>query len=454
MSRALVSFVAFFVVFSSITSAVTLSKQIEEATGYLLENISPPGAAKGAIVAAKSKVDPDYFYHWIRDAGLVMNVVVELYKRAPNAALKQKYEKTILDFIEFTKKNQETANPSGHIGEPKFNADGSAFTGNWGRPQNDGPALRAYALMNLARFWLDKGEIALVKKHLYDGKFPSKSVVKVDLEFVAQRWKETCFDIWEEVKGRHLYTRLAQWRSLVQGAELADRLEDGGAAEYYRKEAAALEKELGRHWDATKGHLIPTVDRDGGIGYKNSVDASTILAALHLDLVHEPFGLLDDRFQATFSKSLAVFEQIYTINKQGLPAAAIGRYPEDQYDGVHTGKRGNPWVLITFGYGEVLFKMAAALESEGVARVTDLSREFFKRFGVTTKGDLKDAALTNLVDKMRVSAMAYLERARYHAKSGGHYSEQIDRETGMMRGAEDLTWSYAAALTAAWSAPQ
>ena len=31
---------------------------------------------------------------------------------------------------------------SGGLGEPKFNVDETAFTGAWGRPQRDGPALR------------------------------------------------------------------------------------------------------------------------------------------------------------------------------------------------------------------------------------------------------------------------------------------------------------------------
>ena len=42
---------------------------------------------------------------------------------------------------------QTVSNPSGSLssgglGEPKFNVDETAFTGAWGRPQRDGPALR------------------------------------------------------------------------------------------------------------------------------------------------------------------------------------------------------------------------------------------------------------------------------------------------------------------------
>lgn len=44
---------------------------------------------------------------------------------------------------------------SGGLAEPKYNADGSAFTGAWGRPQRDGPALRATALITYSK-WLSK----------------------------------------------------------------------------------------------------------------------------------------------------------------------------------------------------------------------------------------------------------------------------------------------------------
>lgn len=54
---------------------------------------------------------------------------------------------------------QTVSNPSGDLsngaglGEPKFNVDLTAFTGAWGRPQRDGPALRAIALIDFGN-WL------------------------------------------------------------------------------------------------------------------------------------------------------------------------------------------------------------------------------------------------------------------------------------------------------------
>lgn len=54
---------------------------------------------------------------------------------------------------------QTVSNPSGDLsngeglGEPKFNVDMTAFTGAWGRPQRDGPPLRATAMITYAN-WL------------------------------------------------------------------------------------------------------------------------------------------------------------------------------------------------------------------------------------------------------------------------------------------------------------
>ncbi len=57
----------------------------------------------------------------------------------------------IANYIIGQAKLQTVSNPSGDLsdgrglGEAKYEVDGSAFTGGWGRPQRDGPALRAIA---------------------------------------------------------------------------------------------------------------------------------------------------------------------------------------------------------------------------------------------------------------------------------------------------------------------
>ena len=45
-------------------------------------------------------------------------------------------------------------------------------------------------------------------------------------------------------------------------------------------------------------------------------------------------------------------------------------------------------------------------------------------------------------------------RVQLHANPDGSLSEQIDRHSGYMSSARDLTWNYAALLTAAWARAQ
>lgn len=42
---------------------------------------------------------------------------------------------------------------TGGLGEPHFNVDLTAYTGSWGRPQRDGPALRATALIDFGEWF-------------------------------------------------------------------------------------------------------------------------------------------------------------------------------------------------------------------------------------------------------------------------------------------------------------
>lgn len=208
-------------------------------------------------------------------------------------------------------------------------------------------------------------------------------MIKADLEFVSDTWSDTCFDLWEEIKGHHLYTRMVQRRALIDGANLALRLGDDGAASWYLKQAKALEPEILRHWNPKLGVLVPTLDRDGGIGYKNSgLDASVILTAMHGDAGDGFLDVTDDRMLASWLRLRETFRALYPINATG-PAVAIGRYPEDVYDGgvVPSTREANPWVLLTVGFGEFLYRSAAAFEAKGKIDVTDVNAPFLHAMG-------------------------------------------------------------------------
>ncbi len=102
-----------------------------------------PGVQSGAVIASPSTAGPNYFYSWVRDAALTMKVVIS----------QSTLDRTLVQNYANAEKvhQQNAASSSSGQGEPKFNTDGSLFTGPWGRPQNDSPALRASALIAFAK---------------------------------------------------------------------------------------------------------------------------------------------------------------------------------------------------------------------------------------------------------------------------------------------------------------
>ncbi len=396
-----------------------LSQQEVISAQKLMANVSPSDAAPGVVVASPERNHPNYYFHWVRDAALTMDTVFELYVHAQGDEA-QVYLDRLIDFARFSRQNQMTPTKSG-MGEPKFNYDGSAFNGDWCRPQNDGPALRAVVLTRLANYLLDNGQEEFVRAELYDSAIPTNTVIKADLEFTSHHWTAKNCDIWEEVYGDHFYTRMAQKRSLIEGAKLAARLGDGGAAQWYRSQANALDAEIAKHWDSSKQVFVPHLGWSGGLDYKHSgLDAQTILAILHTGLM--PFS--DARVQSTLKALTESFRALYPINKvAGIPGVGIGRYPEDKYDGMGF-QGGNPWVLITAAFANGHYRAALELINEGHV---DKARAHFH------EGD------------------ELMKRIQYHAYANGSLSEQMDRHTGYMTAARDLTWSHSEVLQANWS---
>jgi glucoamylase len=461
---------------------VWMSWQKAYSAEEMLSNI----LSSGAVIASPS-LEPDYRFHWVRDGALTLDVVRELKERSASPVERERALRLLWAFAEFSRRNQLTPNPSGPadglgLGEPKFHLDGSAYNAPWGRPQNDGPALRASTLIRFAHRLLDQGREADVRARLYDPTLPSGTVIKADLEFVSHQWRAPSFDLWEEVSGTHFYTRLVQRAALVKGAALATRLGDFGAAHWYRSQAKAIEDQLSRHWDSRRQQITATLDRNDGIDYKSSgLDIAVVLAVLHADSrgigqgydlrsrSREPaaYTVHDPRVLATAQKIDEAFHHIYRINSrttdgEGLQlGTAIGRYPEDRYSGVSTSSQGNPWFLATTAMAELCYRVANAIERDHFVKVTAASARFFNPIpaisllgGVQSGETLRqgrDARFSALVRGLREKGDAYMRRVRLHADPRGPLSEQFNRDSGYMQSAEELTWSHAALLTSAWA---
>jgi glucoamylase len=374
----------------------TVSKQ------KLLLNISPSDGARGSVIASPERVNPNYYYHWTRDSALTLLTVLHLYQAANDndkPALKQK----MIDFADFSARLQNDP------GEPKFFVDGRVFDGSWCRPQSDGPALRVITLLQMANVFTSDPNT--VNQHF----FP---VVKKDIDYVVKNWRRPTCDLWEEVYGDHFYTRMVQRRALLDGAAFAKQM--GEDPQALMNEAKAIEGELVKHWDDTRGYFVTTLNRTGGIDYKQTnLDASVILAALHGHTGDNFLSYIDKRFLNTAEKLLATFHTLYPINQAtGTVGTAIGRYPEDRYAGTNF-DGGNPWVLLTAALAQYYYRVA---------------QEYTKR------GSQKDASISYY------KAEDLLRRVQYHAPADGAMAEQMDRQTGFMTSARDLTWSHAEVL--------
>ena len=310
-----------------------------------------PGAASGVVVASPSESNPDCeywlpilshhirllithtmidFYSWTRDSALTIKLLVDTFI-AGNFGLQLEIE----NYISAQAKLQTISNPSGGLstgglGEPKIEANETAFTGAWGRPQRDGPALRATALVAYSRWLIANGYTSTVSSITWP-------IIQNDLAYVEQYWNQTGFDLWEEVDGSSFFTIAVQHRALVEGNDLAQQIQQSclGCV----SQAPEILCFLQNFWNSR--YISANINDNSG---RSGKDANTMLGSIH---TFDPAANCDDStFQPCSAEALAnhkvvtdSFRAIYAINSGIVEgsAMAVGRYPEDVYQG------GNPW---------------------------------------------------------------------------------------------------------------
>src|SRR6185437_5024534 len=136
------------------------------------------------------------------------------------------------DFVQFLRPDAELQGVHGAAvaGETRVNPDGTLDISNWGRPQNDGPALRAITVLRWMRSVpLDSALLAACE-----------GLVRADLRFTRDHGREPCYDIWEEERGLHYFTLRVSAQALEDGAEWLDMRGERADASDYRTEAQAI----------------------------------------------------------------------------------------------------------------------------------------------------------------------------------------------------------------------
>ena len=284
--------------------------------------------------AGKSPDDFTDFYTWSRDSALTLKMLIDEFIFG-NTALQTKIE----EYIHAQAVLQTVSNPSGTflpqglgLGEPKFLVDGTRFNGAWGRPQRDGPALRAIALMTYSN-WLIKNEGSAGSKEAKSIIWP---IISNDLSYVGQYWNQTGFDLWEETLGSSFFTIQNQHRALVEGAQLAHDL---GVTCTGCDQAPEVLCFLQSFWNGE--YIVSNINVDNG---RTGLDGNSILGPISIfdiDAYCDSPTLQPCHSQslANFKVLMDTFRDLYTINA-GIPegqGVAVGRYAEDVYMG------GNPW---------------------------------------------------------------------------------------------------------------
>lgn len=407
-------------------------------------------ARKGAIVAspvpASYDPDPDYFFHWYRDSAVVIDALRLLHLQgrvgqqgiahladfvdfslalshldgAEIVARADRRARVAPDFQRYLRSDAELAAVRGAAvaAETRVNPDATLDISLWARPQHDGPALRALALLR----WL--AGVALARSVAE----PLARLVDADLEFTLEHWRTPSYDIWEEEPGLHYYTLRvsaaaleagAAWRATLGDARGAQRCSQGARdirgvlEDFWLTEAGADTNDGADHGanhgaDKRAGYYRSRMTTEGARSPKE-LDIAVILAAVHAD-GSGAHSAQDPRMHATLQRLETLFDAEYAINRARSPqeGPAMGRYAGDHY------YSGGAYYFSTLGAAEFCFQ---------AARTGPSTRTWIER------GD------------------AYLRTVRRYTPPGGEMSEQFDRGTGAQTSARHLAWSYAAFLS-------
>ncbi len=413
--------------------------------------------------------DPDYFFHWLRDSALVMDALRELIEdrtlgldalayfndfvefslalgRLDGRATLQHADRRAAvapDYQKFLRPAEELSQLSGDrvLGDARFNADGTLDAIGWSRPQYDGPALRALTAM---RFWRQQD----LHSHLSLASL--RALIETDLDCTIRHWPEPCFDLWEENIRRHYYTRLVQYAALSDGAAWARSVGDAGRAQTCRMAAREIEKQFNSYFDAGAGaYLTPLREEGVRRAYTMRLDIAVILGVIHAHRKEGPQSAANPRMLATLVKLERLFENEYPIN-HGLGdgyAPAMGRYAGDKYFS------GGAYYFSTLGAAQFYYRLANAVATGAQIALTPENRPILAALSNEKTEALGSAALEGrhrarlgqtLIDRGDM----FMATVRRYTPESGELSEQFSQIDGAQTSAKNLTWSYAAFITA------
>jgi len=263
-------------------------------------------------------------------------------------------------------------------------------------------------------------------------------LIRAALDFTVGYAGKPSFDIWEETSGHHYYTQLVQAEALRCGARWLEETGQHAPARTCKAAAQRLISQLDALWSDAAGCYRGSAARADG----RELDMAVILAVLHAGRTRGRHSVLDPRMQATIGALEELFAAEYAINceRPSERAPAMGRYANDRY------YSGGAYFFATLAAAEFYFRLAMALRSGEKLTATRENRRFLQRLGAAEAADSSEVA-TLAVQR----GDGFMRTVRAFTPASGELAEQFDRTTGVQTSAKNLSWSYAAFITAAVS---
>ncbi len=392
--------------------------------GYVFEDPLVPGVQSkpGAILASPSwqgfgNVTQDYVYNWTRDAAVV---AIELaHGELPT-------NQPLLDYVQFARTCQTSG---GDFDRAAFRIDG-APRANW-TDQTDGPALQTLALLELFS-QLDAPTQAL-----------AGTVVAANLGFLQGAYQGQTFNLWEEEYGASFFARSVQLRCCEAIAGNAVGL---AVPSWVGDAIPWLQNALQQHWNGQLYQSILPVPAapDYRVPYDPNIDI--VMAA-----IYGAVPVTDPQLLATAAQLRAQWADqgspyYYPINgddqARGI-GPMLGRYPGDKYDGDSgVPADDHPWAIATCNFAELHYRLASAIESQGAVPEDAESAQFLSQLQIGAATSPAGAA-----SALRAAGDQMLQAVVFHSDHL-ELSEQFDAWTGYEKSVSNLSWSYAAFLSA------
>ena len=390
---------------------------------------SPSWAAGGSYYPGNvATIAEDYFFNWTRDAAIAFSAVLAgVPDQLPSAAASH----LLADYVFFASTCQRgSGGQARRSTRPRATQRGRA-------DESDGPALRVLTVL--------QGFAALDSQ----AQLVAKDVIAADLGYLLgnNRYQSPTVTLWEDTYGQSIFARAVQLRCLNQVIAVGPGL---GIAVPSTAAAAAswLHQQLPLHWSGTANCYLSVLGAERLSGdpeaiYDPSIDP--VLACVYGDGI----ACTDPRLLSTAALVRAQWGPGgvagYPINvsdaAQGI-GPLLGRYLGDEYDGLSlTSDTGHPGPCAPVRSPSSTTSWPAI--NGGTAVPADpLATAFLTQVGVnvTTPG-------LEVVTALRAAGDSMLNAVIYHSNSF-ELSEQFDQATGYEKSVSNLTWSYAAFLSA------